>query len=96
MSPAKFSEIHCEELLRHLSRLKKKGASAPIILTGEEHIFVNKKNLHRVIDYAAAGSISKELLSYLLDALSLDGNTKFANDELREVVLDLADSESRT
>jgi hypothetical protein len=93
MSPESFSRVYRGEISSYRASLVKGGASAPIILDGDQYIFVNRKNLKRTLKYFLTARLSKEEFGYLLDAMSLDEKTRFADNELRESVLDLSDSD---
>lgn len=91
LSPEQFEAIYADELSLHLQLLRKKGASAPILLSGEEYIFVDKAGFHRLLQFFVEGLISKEMLCYVLDALTLDAKTRFVDNEDREMAMDLSD-----
>ena len=93
LSPEAFSAVYAGEVLSHVTSLGKKGASASIVLVGDEYIFFSKSNLERLVRYIRAGDLSKEVGEYLLDALCLDSKVRFSGDDLREALFELADTE---
>ncbi|WP_242103084.1 hypothetical protein [Lysobacter sp. M2-1] len=91
LSPEDFQLMYRTELDEHLRLLNKGGASAPVQLAGDQYIFVNRANFRRLLQFFVAGAIRKEMLGYLLDALTLDLKARFADQAIREMAMDLAD-----
>jgi hypothetical protein len=91
LPPEQFQHIYADELSRHLRLLHKKGSGAPIFLSGEEFIFVDRAGFHRLLQFFVMGLISKEMLRYILDALTLDTKTRFVDKDDKEMAMDLSD-----
>jgi hypothetical protein len=91
LSPKRFQDIYADELSSHLGLLRKKGSSAPVILAGEEYVFVDREGFRRLLQFFETGQISKEMLCYILDALTLDEKTRFVDQGDREIAMDLSD-----
>ncbi|WP_201312657.1 hypothetical protein [Dyella sp. EPa41] len=93
LSPSQFQEIYSEEIARHVKALEKGGASAPVILSGEQAVLVGTPELRSLSRSCLLWSITKETLAYVIDALTLDPKTSFASEGLRETAMELADSD---
>jgi hypothetical protein len=91
--PAQFEAMYAPELSEHLRLLRKGGASAPVILSGEECIIVDETGFYRLLQSFSAASLSQEMLSYVLDALTLDMQSRFMDPAIREMAMDLADDD---
>lgn len=91
--PEQFQEIYGPEIAHHVRSLEKRGASAPINLTGDHHILVEPSAFFGLLRNFLEGAIAREALAYVIDALTLDPNTSFADGELREAAMDLAESD---
>ena len=91
LSPEDFQLMYGAEVDEHLRLLKKGGASAPVQLAGDQYIFVNRANFRRLLQLFVVGAIKKEMLGYLLDALTLDLRSRFSDQATREMAMDLAD-----
>ncbi|TXH69862.1 MAG: hypothetical protein E6Q88_08930 [Lysobacteraceae bacterium] len=91
LRPSEFEATYSEELETHAKLLGKKGSSRPILLEGDESIFLDRDAFFMLMKKFSEDEISKELLSYLLDALSLDARTRFTHPAIRELVMNLSD-----
>jgi len=89
--PEEFQSKYAAELDKHLKLLSKRGASAPVCVTGDQYIFVSRVSFRRVLQAFVVGTLRKEMLVYLLDVLTLDAKSIFADQAIKEMAMNLVD-----
>lgn len=93
VDPGVISDRYSSELDAYSRQLSVRGASAAVILEGEDSLFIDADCARRLLHQYLAGKISTELLRYVLDAISLDEQIEFRPPGLIEQLRDLSDSE---
>ncbi len=90
LSPEDFESLIKQELDEHIESSKKKGASAPIYLTADLSLIINRFDAEKLEKFYSDGRISTPAIVYIADALSLSEAVKFENKEVEDKVQSLS------
>ena len=73
--------------------LNKKGSTIPLIFQEDEDILINKNALNRLLKETLEARLSNVELAYICDCLTLGERVNYKDEEVKDIVLDLAGPE---
>lgn len=91
---SKEIEILIEEEVENYSLLmKKKGSSIALNIYEDQEIFIDTKQIKRLLEETLSGNLSNIYFAYICDCLTLGERTRFKNKKIVDIIFDSADPE---
>jgi len=93
ISAATLSAEIAEELAAHTRQLERKGASAPVMVTEDCDICLDRAGLSVLCTLFASGELTAAELSYTADVLQLSDRVSFGSDSIASDLAECTDPE---
>jgi hypothetical protein len=91
LPPSDFSAAIADELLAHSRGLERRGCSAPVLVTEDTDLRLDRNGLGRLCRLFASGQLSAAELAYTADALQLSERVEFADSSIPEDLAECTD-----
>jgi CRP-like cAMP-binding protein len=91
LSPADFSASISEELLAHTRQLQKLGGSAPVVVSEDADVVLDRRGIASLCRLFASGQLTATELAYTADALQLSERVEFTDQKIAEYLAECTD-----
>ena len=91
LSASEFSAEIADELLVHTRGLEKLGGSAPVVVTADTALVLDRPGLSALCNLFASGQLSATELAYTADALQLSEHVEFADASIADDLAECTD-----
>lgn len=88
-----FSNLILNEVVEYKFQLQKKGSRVPIHFTEDKNIFLTNVLIRKLLDETYKGSLSNIHLAYICECLTLGEKVTFENEDIRDIIYEIADPE---
>ncbi|WP_166213167.1 hypothetical protein [Cognatiluteimonas telluris] len=91
LSPSEFSAAIADELVVHSRALETLGGSAPVVVSEDTDLLLNRHGLGSLCRLFASGQLSAAELAYTADALQLSERVAFADPSVADDLAECTD-----
>jgi hypothetical protein len=88
-----FKEAFNSEVKEYERLLKITGSTIPLYLEEDEELYISKIGFIHLLEQFSSENLSTIYLAYICDCLSLAEDLRCENEELKEIIFELADPE---
>jgi hypothetical protein len=88
-----FKEAFNSEVEEYERLLKVTGSTIPLYLEEDEELYISKVGFIHLLEQFNVENLSTAYLAYICDCLSLAEDLRCENEELKEIIFELADPE---
>jgi hypothetical protein len=93
LSAPEFSAEIADELMIHTRGLQKLGGSAPVVVTQDTDVVLDRPGLSTLCRLFASGQLSAAELAYTADTLQLAERVEFSDDSIVDDLAECTDPE---